>query len=190
MRALSVVAGHKCFSADYPLTGDEVRATAVLGTTSLARRIGAALRLARTAHAPDPSIALKAISAGDGPLQVRKIFSGKVVACTSETRHGWTVGRVSLESIPAGTTLNLQFQNEFLVAKQETKVLATTPDIISVLDSDTFRPISSDAIRYGQRVCVLGIEAPEILRSHEALRVVGPRAFGFEFDYHEAGKDV
>lgn len=186
VRALSVATGCHCFTVDYALSGDEVRACAVLGTTSLARRIGAALRIARAAHM-DAITALASVLTNSDGLTVRNLFDGKVIACEHETRGGFGFGRVTLESLPPGETMTIEFQNEFLIARREGVAVTTTPDIISLLDSDTLHNIGSDRVRYGQRVKVIAIEAPPLMRSPEALLVLGPRAFGFNVDYLSIG---
>ena len=41
-------------------------------------------------------------------------------------------------------------------------------------------PITTEIVRYGLRVVVLGIPAPEMLKTQEALRFIGPEAFGYD----------
>jgi uncharacterized protein len=53
------------------------------------------------------------------------------------------------------------------------------PDLICIVDLDTAEPVTTEVIRYGLRVAVLGIPAPKMLKSPEALEVVGPAAFGY-----------
>jgi DUF917 family protein len=187
VRALAVANGNSCFTVDYVLSGDDVRACAVLESLSLARRIGAALRVARGAHA-DPLLALSNVLTRSGRLLVRSLFDGKVVDCAQEVRGGFGFGRVTLDSLPSGARMTIEFQNEFLVARRDGVIVATTPDIISIVDSETLRNIGSESVRYGQRVRVLSIEAPTLLQSPHALCVVGPRAFGFDLDYSPVSK--
>jgi DUF917 family protein len=52
------------------------------------------------------------------------------------------------------------------------------PDLIAVLDASTAEPITTEGLKYGQRVAVLGISAAPIMRSPQALAVFGPQAFG------------
>jgi len=59
-----------------------------------------------------------------------------------------------------------------------------TPDLICVVDSVSGDGIGTEAIRYGQRVDVLVLPAPPVFLSKRGLELVGPRAFGFDFDYH------
>ena len=44
-------------------------------------------------------------------------------------------------------------------------------------------PISTEALRYGLRVSVLALPAHPMLKTQEALAVVGPRAFGYTCSY-------
>lgn len=182
VRAVSTANGAQCFTADYPLSGDDVRECAVLGSVSLARRLGAALADCRRGRR-DPLDALAAAFAPQGPTAVRALFAGKVVDRRHATEGGFDRGTVTLASVPAGRTMTLDFQNEFLVARADGQVVATTPDIISVVDAETFSAIGSEGIRYGQRVRVVGIEAPARMRTPRALEVVGPGAFGLDLDY-------
>jgi DUF917 family protein len=57
------------------------------------------------------------------------------------------------------------------------------PDLVCILDRETAEPITTEALRYGQQVKVVGVAAPPILRTPEALEVFGPRAFGVDLDF-------
>jgi DUF917 family protein len=61
--------------------------------------------------------------------------------------------------------------------------LGVVPDLICTVALDDAEPVTTERLRYGLRVAVLGIPAPAILRQPEALRVIGPRAFGYDLDY-------
>jgi DUF917 family protein len=64
------------------------------------------------------------------------------------------------------------------VAREGDRVLTIVPDLIAILDAATAEPITTEALKYGQRVAVLGISAAPIMRTPEALAVFGPQAFG------------
>jgi len=183
VRALSSANGAQCFTADYPLSGEDVRACAVIGSISLARLIGASLNAARREHR-DLLAALAAALREVGGVAVRALFDGKVTDCRHETRGGFGFGIASVESIPPGERMTVEFQNEYLVARRNGAAVATTPDIISIVDAETLANIGSESVRYGQRVKVIAIEAPMLMTTPPALAVVGPRAFGFDLDYH------
>jgi DUF917 family protein len=186
VRALSVAAGSKCFSVDYPLLGSDVPRYAIVGTLSQAMRLGHAIQHARASHR-EPLEALQATLSESGDAVVRQLAEGKVTGCCAETRGGFGFGTVTLKALPRGEPITVRYQNEFLVAQQGERVLATTPDIISFMDTESLATITSDSVRYGQRVKILALQAPALLRTPAALRVVGPRAFGWDLDYISIG---
>jgi DUF917 family protein len=79
--------------------------------------------------------------------------------------------------------LVIDFQNENLIARDANgQILAIVPDLICIVDQETAAPITTEVLRYGLRVAVLGIPAPRQLRTENALRYVGPRAFGYDVE--------
>ena len=82
----------------------------------------------------------------------------------------------------------MEFRNENLIARVNGRTVALVPDIITLLEQETGKPITTENLRYGQRVSVFAIEAPPLLRTPEALQVVGPRAFGYDCDYRPLGE--
>ena len=99
------------------------------------------------------------------------------------TVEGFARGNAWVESFDGGPRLELAFQNEHLVARVGAQVRAIVPDLIAVLDAETAEPITTEQLRYGQRVRVIAISTPAVMRSPEALAVFGPAAFGLEHDY-------
>jgi DUF917 family protein len=79
-----------------------------------------------------------------------------------------------------GETVTIDVQNENLVARTSAGIiLAVVPDLICLVDTDTAEPITTELLRYGLRVDVLGIPAPVELKTPEAPRVIGPAVFGY-----------
>jgi uncharacterized protein len=79
--------------------------------------------------------------------------------------------------------VRLEIQNEYLVALERGEALASVPDNISVVDTTTAEAISTEAIRYGQRVTVIAFPSSPVWRTARGIETVGPRAFGYDFDY-------
>ena len=52
--------------------------------------------------------------------------------------------------------MEVDFQNENLCATVNGEILATTPDHCLV-DTETFTPVPTDALKYGKRVLVVGL---------------------------------
>ena len=70
-----------------------------------------------------------------------------------------------------------------LTATVDGKILATTPDLISLVDTETFIPVTTDALKYGKRVMVVGLKCFHLWRTEKGLELVGPRYFGIDTDY-------
>lgn len=61
------------------------------------------------------------------------------------------------------------------------EAIATSPDLICILDSDTGEALSTEIIRYGQRVTLIALPAPPLFLTPKGLEHVGPQAFGYKF---------
>ena len=178
-RALSVALGGIAHMVEYPLTGAQARAHAIGGSVSAAIAAGAAIRIARE-KGDDPFEALYAALRDSGLYPFAGgLFDGKIVDLERETRGGFSVGRVAIEGFGGAARMELEFQNENLIARRDGEVLALVPDLITVMDLETADSITTERLKYGQRVKVVGAAAPAMLREARALAFVGPAAFGF-----------
>ena len=63
--------------------------------------------------------------------------------------------------------------------------MAVVPDLITILDRETAEPFTTETLSYGQRVKVVAISATENMRSPQALKLIGPRAFGIDEDFRK-----
>ena len=75
------------------------------------------------------------------------------------------------------------FKMNFRLQKINGEIATIVPDLIVILDRETGEAITTETLRYGQRVKVLGIAATEVMRTPEALEVIGPRAFSIDEDF-------
>ncbi|MER5323368.1 DUF917 domain-containing protein [Streptosporangium roseum] len=173
-RAACMVMGCQVSCADTVLRGDQLRDGLVPATLTLAEDLGRAVRLARAEHS-DPVAAVTRLLGGV------HLLTGKVVDMERRTTGGFARGRALLEG-PAGT-LELSIQNEHLMAVRDGAVVATTPDLICVLDTDTGEPVTTEAMRYGLRVTVIAAPCDPRWTTPEGLALVGPRYFGYDCDY-------
>ena len=98
---------------------------------------------------------------------------------------GYNVGRLSLAGSERwqGATATIDLQNEFLVFRIGEQLQAIVPDLITMVDSERGTPITTEVVRYGLRVTIIGIGAPAQLTTPQALRCVGPQAFGYDLPY-------
>jgi DUF917 family protein len=83
--------------------------------------------------------------------------------------------------------MEIQFKNEYIVARENGDLVAVVPDLICILERDTATPISTEILKYGQRVVVFAISAPPEICTSEALKVFGPAEFGLKEEYIALG---
>ncbi|MFK4729142.1 DUF917 domain-containing protein [Agromyces mediolanus] len=182
-RGITIRLGGVGHIAEYAMSGADVRRTAVPRTISMALALGRAIRLAREAKR-SPFEAIAETLAPTGYSHVRELFVGKVVDVERRTTEGFAKGRAVISALDGGTEpLEISFQNENLVARHGGAVVAIVPDLICVVDHETAEPITTEGLRYGQRVRVLGISTPEMMRTPEALAAFGPSAFGLSEEF-------
>ncbi|WP_431879288.1 DUF917 domain-containing protein [Amycolatopsis sacchari] len=181
-RALAISMGGVGYVADYPMSGADVKRTAIPRTLSLALRLGRTLREAREQHR-DPVEALSETLSETLYERSGVVFEGKVIDVLRKTDGGFTKGSAKLVSFDGGSTCQIDFQNEFLLARVDDRPAIVVPDLITVLHAETGEPITAERLRYGHRVRVFAIGTPEIMRTPEALDTFGPRAFGIDLDF-------
>ncbi|MEO0462360.1 MAG: DUF917 domain-containing protein [Pseudomonadota bacterium] len=179
LRAVAV-ASRECGVADSPITGAQARAqgTLVTGSLTLARAIGAAVREAKAAGS-DPIEAAR--KAGDGYL----LFTGTVAATEFKDADGFLQGTVTLTGNGdfSGQSFETSVKNEHLLARRNGAVIATCPDLISIIDIESGDGIVNPGYETGQAVAVLGFKCDPIWRSEAGLAVFSPSYFGYEVDY-------
>lgn len=177
-RSVTIDMGCTAMIALYPMSGKQVKVAAVGGTLTQAEMIGTAITNAHREKS-DPIEAVRAATNG------YVIWTGKVSDIQRRTQTGFARGEASIEGVGEheGETLRISFQNEFLIAQTDREVLATTPDLITVLDAETGVAITTEMLRYGFRVAVLAMPCDSRWRSDKGLSVVGPGYFGYETEF-------
>ncbi|HEX4240233.1 MAG TPA: DUF917 domain-containing protein [Steroidobacteraceae bacterium] len=186
-RALVTVMGGTLLAMDHPMTAAQVRETAVPGTLTLAQSVGRTLREHR-GGAQGLVPALSRHLRGTAYGNVVHLYTGKIERVSRRTEGGFDVGEVTLRAFEgAQPPLRIAMRNEFLVAWSGDDVVATTPDLITMVEHESCLPITSERIRYGQRVSVIGIGAPRHYLTERGLAAVSPRSMGFDLDYRPLG---
>jgi DUF917 family protein len=177
-RAVAIQMGCHAGMAGPPMTARQAKRVAIPGTVRKAWQVGHAVLEARTSKR-DPIAAVIDREGG------RLLMHGKITDVDRRTTQGFARGSISLEGFDEfeGKSYSIEFQNENLICRAGEEVLATVPDLICVLDSESGTPVTTEELRYGFRVSVVGLPAPSQLTTSEALEVVGPRAFGLEVEY-------
>jgi DUF917 family protein len=173
-RTIVVDMGAGAGAAGAPMPMEFVRRTAVPGTVTQALEIGRAVLHAR---AKRQNVVERVVDATDGKL----FFTGKIVDVARELKGGFVRGHANLLGIDewAGSEARIAIQNENLVLWIDGAPAIMVPDLIMNMELDTGEPITTEMLRYGQRVAVVGMPVHDLMRTPKALEVVGPKAFGY-----------
>jgi hypothetical protein len=177
-RSITIDMGCTALIACYATTGKELKEWAVPNTMTLVEKIGRTIREARRSK----TNVIEAVKEVVGGFEV---FKGKIVDVQRRTEKGFARGEAIFEGVDEydSQTLKLQFQNENLVAIVDGEIMVSVPDLITVLEAESGEPITTEALRYGFRVTVLGIPCHEKWRTPEGLALVGPRYFGYDVEW-------
>ncbi|KAL3492469.1 hypothetical protein BJX62DRAFT_250658 [Aspergillus germanicus] len=188
--------------APRPTTGEAVRSAGVLRSVSLAWRIGRAMARAEGYADGAPEAIVKEVG---GAGSARVLFRGKIAAVDRTLRKGLSVGvlRIVADKSQAKAAdsdeetlgdLRIPFINENILAEHvapdgTTKVLATVPDLVALIDRDTGRAVGVPEYRYGCHVVVLGIAcSPRWTETPRGLEVGGPKGYGYDLEYKPLGQ--
>lgn len=174
-RQVAVAMGSTAAFGFFPMTTLEAEKCSFSKSISKAMAIGKACREAKVSG-NDPVKALLTACKGV------HIGSGKIVDIDRVISRGFLYGVVMIQN--KHEKIELEFRNEFLVAKRDGKIVATTPDILMLLEQETGAPIDSQQLQYGLKVHLIGLPAPALWTTPAGLALVGPRHFGYETDYH------
>lgn len=182
VRAAAMAYGGISWIAGYPLTGRQIRDTAILRSVTLAWDLGKTVFEARRLHR-DPIAKILSLTGGECA------FGGKIVDINrefgAEKTKGFSLGQIVLEGIDAdrGRRAVVGFQNEWLTLDVDGRVRCMPPDLICIVDPATGEPIRTDIVKYGYRGSILLIPAHERMRTPKGIETFGPRYFGYDFDY-------
>lgn len=165
--------------AAFPMTGEAVRRTAVPGTISLARRVGAAVREARRRR-DDPLETVLEVTGG------RPLIRGKVVGFQTETDGSYTFGHLKVKGTgaDAGSLAAVRSMNENMIGWRDGRLMAVAPDRICYLRPDG-QPVTNADVAVGEPIDVFVIEAQRQWRNPTALAAFTDtlRAMGFTGEY-------
>jgi len=183
-RSLTIEMGGSAGLVMPVMSGADMKATIIRDTLSLAKRIGQAVLDCR-ARGIEPAETVAALCNGV------VIFTGKIVDVNRRTVSGFARGRLKITAFDDfDTQMEIDFQNENLIARVGDDVLCTVPDLITLVSLEDGEAIGTESLRYGLRVAVLAMPAPKELKTPEALAVVGPRAFGYDLEFCPMAGDL
>ncbi len=150
----------------------------VRGSIRMAIEIGRAVEAARASGA-DPVPQVSSIAGG------RQLLAGKItdVERRFQGGHDWGVLRIEGLDDDRSRSAEISFKNEFLILRIDGEVALTVPDLITVVERDTGSAVTTELLRPGLRVAVLGLPCTPLYHAPDALRVVEPRAFGYDLPF-------
>jgi uncharacterized protein len=177
-RKICVEMGSIASTCKAPRSGREVKEWGIHFTVSKAIGIGRRVREAQRRH-EDPIAAI--LDEAEG----KQLFRGKVVDVARRATEGFLRGRCVIEGLDEdrGAKIEIAFQNEWVVAWRDGAPIAMSPDLICVLDTVSGNAFGTETIRYGMRVTVVALPAPDVFLTPKGLDHVGPRAFGYDLDF-------
>lgn len=186
-RSVTTAFGDRGVSSEYVMTVEQAAGAVVPGTISMATRIGRVLdECAAAGSATTAAVDRLAEELGGVRLaecrvsQVHAVKNSATATVTTNARRTALLEGVNRDE---GRWLRLEAGHEYHAVLEDGELRATVPDIITLFDVHSGEPVPVRDLRYGLRVVVFALPCPPLWRSPEALRLVGPRAFGLAVDY-------
>jgi DUF917 family protein len=176
--ATTIQMGGSCAVGCYPMSGLQVKKAAVHGIVSYAQLLGESILNAKEKN-KNP---LDALIENASAIQ---LFTGKISDISIKIDGRWNKGVCEIIGLDENqnSKMELDFQNEFLLAKKDGQPVAITPDLIVLVDAENAQPITAETIQYGTRVVVLGMRADAQWRTLKGIALGGPEKFGYKESY-------
>lgn len=178
-KLVSILAyGNLAGNATYLIKAKRMKRLIARGTLSRALSVG---RIIRQVSEEGNDIAKEIAERTEGYL----LFKGRIIEKKDEDRDGYYWGMNTLSGIDEfdGHTFKYWYKNENHITYLDGKEYVTSPDLICVINLDNSQPLTNPASKVGDRIAIIGYRANKAFRSSKALDVLGPRHFGFNFDY-------
>jgi len=180
-RAIAVASGGEATITMTPMSGAQLERGVIPGNLSEAMLFGKTVREAREAG-KDPVAELIGVANG------YKLFQGKVTKSDEQGDRGFNWVDVELEGVNEyeGSTYKIFVKNENIVTWLDDEIDAMSPDYIYNLNPETGESdvgVGIGGYRVGSEVVMVGVRAAEQWRSEMGVELMGPRHFGFDFDY-------
>lgn len=175
-RAQTVEMGGAALVALYPMSGAEMKRAMLRGTLGLVHELGRTIEAERAANRHPAQALIDRCGGVD-------LCNARVIDIERRTEGGFARGRAILRGVDedAGRSFTLSFQNEFLALEDgDGRPLALTPDLICALDADGGLPVTTENLRFGLALQLIGLPADPQWRSPAGLELAGPGYFGYD----------
>ncbi len=176
LRGLTTAMGSDAAVCSHPMPQPVAAQVVLVGTLSYALRLGNSI-LSAQQRKQDPVEAVLEACGG------RIVASGNIIDVEHWVESSFQNGRAIVAGGDSQTVI--YFQNEFLAVFKEgqPRPLVTTPDLIVAFEHETGLPVAVERLQYGLRVSVVALPAPSVWTTPQGLELVGPAAFGFDWEY-------
>jgi DUF917 family protein len=181
-RAIAVASGGGVSNARGVMSGRDVKRATIHGALTEAMLFGRTIREA-TAQGRDPIDALLKVSNG------HRMFRGIVSRAEQKGDRGFTWWDVEIAGRGpyAGHTYRVWVKNENMISWLDGKPDVMSPDLIYNLDPKTGQALVGSGLGGYPLNADVAIVARPVLaaafRSAKGIEMIGPRHFGFDFDY-------
>ena len=132
-----------CF---YLMSGLQAKTSLIPGTVTQAINLGRQLRAGKPIAAP--------------------LATGTITDIEQKIEGGFLLGKVTIAT-PLGPLI-IHYQNEYLTATLNNTLIASSPDILTLLETETNKPLPAESLIYGLRVSLLLLPSPAIWRTPRA----------------------
>jgi hypothetical protein len=164
--------------AGFLMTGREMKKTIIPGTLTECYELGKMIREARESNLDPGKEIIKNLN---GYLVGKGIVTGKDTK--DELGYYWGIHTIEGRDEFEGNTYRIWFKNENHIMWKNDIPIITSPDIIVVVNSTTGEPYANPVLAIGEKVSVIGLKARKEFNNKRAIEVLGPKYFGFDFDY-------
>jgi DUF917 family protein len=176
-RAFAIASGGYCYLAGRPLRQAEAVKLLPPGTVSRALRTGRALRQCGSLD--------QAVSSLADACDSRLLAAGVIVENRRRDEPGFLAGTLHIRGTDAfeGQGFQLHYKNEMILLSRGDEYLCSVPDLLSVLDVETWASVHVARVAEGARVVVFGTPALGLWRSERGVALCGPKHFGFAHEF-------
>ncbi|MEA4962959.1 DUF917 domain-containing protein [Lutispora sp.] len=164
--------------AGFLMTGKEMKETVIPGTLTECYELGKVIRESREKSLDPVGETIKNLN---GYLMAKGVVTGKDTK--DDLGYYWGTHTITGRDEFEGNVYKIWFKNENHVMWENDVPIITSPDIIVVVNSKTGEPYANPILAIGEEVSVIGLKARKEFRNERAIGVLGPRYFGFDFDY-------
>ncbi len=177
VRAIAVVSNDLVGVADHPMIGRTFKKSVIPNAITYAMNIGKTIRLAKEKNEDVAT----AVACGFGG---KVVFEGNIIDTPWECVGGFNVGEIFIKGINdyENQEYKIWMKNENIIAYRNGVVDVSVPDLICLIDENG-DPVTNPDWTENMKVSILVLPSPEIWATEAGLKLLGPRSFGFDFDY-------